>query len=85
MFVQNKTPHPVVLARADVSDDLCVGTVVLRVCHRLSATGLAPWEGLRTPLEHITGLFTCLLRNEIANFRAPAPAALEGGRVDFAL
>lgn len=25
--------------------------------------------GLRTPLEHITGLFTCLLRNEIANFR----------------
>jgi regulator of protease activity HflC (stomatin/prohibitin superfamily) len=25
--------------------------------------------GLRAPLEHITGLFTCLLRNEIANFR----------------
>ncbi len=25
--------------------------------------------GLKTPLEHITGLFTCLLRNEIANFR----------------
>lgn len=25
--------------------------------------------GLRTPIEHITGLFTCLLRNEIANFR----------------
>ncbi len=25
--------------------------------------------GLQTPLEHITGLFTCLLRNEIANFR----------------
>lgn len=29
--------------------------------------------GLRTPLEHITGLFTCLLRNEIANFR-PTPS-----------
>lgn len=28
--------------------------------------------GLRTPLEHITGLFTCLLRNEIANFRPSA-------------
>lgn len=28
--------------------------------------------GLRAPVEHITGLFTCLLRNEIANFRAPA-------------
>jgi len=28
--------------------------------------------GLRTPLEHITGLFTCLLRNEIANFRPTA-------------
>lgn len=25
--------------------------------------------GLERPLEHITGLFTCLLRNEIANFR----------------
>jgi regulator of protease activity HflC (stomatin/prohibitin superfamily) len=27
--------------------------------------------GLRSPIEHITGLFTCLLRNEIANFQAP--------------
>ncbi len=26
--------------------------------------------GMRSPLEHITGLFTCLLRNEIAGFRA---------------
>ena len=25
--------------------------------------------GVERPLEHITGLFTCLLRNEIANFR----------------
>jgi regulator of protease activity HflC (stomatin/prohibitin superfamily) len=24
--------------------------------------------GMRSPLDHITGLFTCLLRNEIANF-----------------
>ncbi len=29
--------------------------------------------GLQTPLEHITGLFTCLLRNEIANFRPTPP------------
>jgi len=28
--------------------------------------------GLRAPVEHITGLFTCLLRNEIANFHPPA-------------
>jgi regulator of protease activity HflC (stomatin/prohibitin superfamily) len=28
---------------------------------------------LAAPREHITGLFTCLLRNEIANFRAAAP------------
>lgn len=28
--------------------------------------------GLERPLEHITGLFTCLLRNEIANFRGTA-------------
>jgi regulator of protease activity HflC (stomatin/prohibitin superfamily) len=29
--------------------------------------------GLERPLEHITGLFTCLLRNEIANFRGNEP------------
>lgn len=34
--------------------------------------------GLRAPVEHITGLFTCLLRNEIANFRAPASAPTSG-------
>lgn len=34
--------------------------------------------GLRNPVEHIKGLFTCLLRNEIANFKAPsAPGAEE--------
>lgn len=34
-------------------------------------TELAHWLfDLRAPLEHITGLFTCLLRNEIANVRA---------------
>lgn len=27
--------------------------------------------GMRAPVEHITGLFTCILRNEIANFRDP--------------
>jgi regulator of protease activity HflC (stomatin/prohibitin superfamily) len=27
---------------------------------------------LKSPHEHITGLFTCLLRNEIANFEAPS-------------
>ncbi len=32
--------------------------------------------GLERPLDHITGLFTCLLRNEIANFRGKdAPLA----------
>jgi regulator of protease activity HflC (stomatin/prohibitin superfamily) len=31
--------------------------------------------GLREPLEHVTGLFTCLLRNEIANFGGPAEVA----------
>ncbi len=41
--------------------------------------------GLRSPKEHITGLFTCLLRNEIANFRAPRAAANPEGRLDFAL
>lgn len=29
--------------------------------------------GLERPLDHITGLFTCLLRNEIANFRGREP------------
>lgn len=28
--------------------------------------------GMRAPVEHITGLFTCILRNEIANFRDPS-------------
>lgn len=33
---------------------------------------------LKSPHEHITGLFTCLLRNEIANFRSDAdPGSLE--------
>ncbi len=42
--------------------------------------------GLREPVEHITGLFTCLLRNEIANFRAPATAtALTGSPSKAAL
>jgi regulator of protease activity HflC (stomatin/prohibitin superfamily) len=35
--------------------------------------------GVERPLEHITGLFTCLLRNEIANFRGPTPALGEDG------
>lgn len=40
--------------------------------------------GLRAPLEHITALFTCLLRNEIANFRAPASSApIDSLTVDF--
>jgi regulator of protease activity HflC (stomatin/prohibitin superfamily) len=38
--------------------------------------------GLRAPLEHITALFTCLLRNEIANFRAP-PSNDKDGQADF--
>ncbi|MBU8899129.1 SPFH domain-containing protein [Corallococcus sp. M34] len=34
--------------------------------------------GLRSPIEHITGLFTCLLRNEIANFREAPDKAPSG-------
>ncbi|OJY17943.1 MAG: hypothetical protein BGO98_09725 [Myxococcales bacterium 68-20] len=46
--------------------------------------------GLERPLDHITGLFTCLLRNEIANFRGSEPevagakAASLATRFDFA-
>jgi regulator of protease activity HflC (stomatin/prohibitin superfamily) len=48
--------------------------------------------GVERPLEHITGLFTCLLRNEIANFRgtaadqtaAAASALATTTRFDFA-
>lgn len=39
--------------------------------------------GMRSPIEHIKGLFTCLLRNEIANFRTASPrpesVSLHGG------
>ncbi|MFO0602208.1 MAG: SPFH domain-containing protein [Polyangiales bacterium] len=41
--------------------------------------------GLRSPREHMMGLFTCLLRNEIANFRAPRASQTPEGRFDFAL
>jgi regulator of protease activity HflC (stomatin/prohibitin superfamily) len=42
--------------------------------------------GLERPLDHITGLYTCLLRNEIANFRGAAPEAETSlaRRFDFA-
>jgi regulator of protease activity HflC (stomatin/prohibitin superfamily) len=47
--------------------------------------------GLERPLDHITGLFTCLLRNEIANFRGREPQPASGAnatslamRFDFA-
>lgn len=46
--------------------------------------------GVERPLEHITGLFTCLLRNEIANFRGTAEDQTAGSalttttRFDFA-
>lgn len=45
--------------------------------------------GLERPLDHITGLFTCLLRNEIANFRGRDPQNENGEssltrRFDFA-
>jgi regulator of protease activity HflC (stomatin/prohibitin superfamily) len=45
--------------------------------------------GVERPSEHITGLFTCLLRNEIANFRGTArdkaQTALTTKRFDFAV
>jgi regulator of protease activity HflC (stomatin/prohibitin superfamily) len=41
--------------------------------------------GLERPLKHITGLFTCLLRNEIANFRGHEGAEESiSTRFDFA-
>jgi regulator of protease activity HflC (stomatin/prohibitin superfamily) len=43
--------------------------------------------GLERPLDHITGLFTCLLRNEIANFRGrekQTPSDKLATRFDFA-
>jgi regulator of protease activity HflC (stomatin/prohibitin superfamily) len=43
--------------------------------------------GLRSPIDHITGLFTCLLRNEIANFRPPVRLATSNDKpteFDFA-
>ena len=44
--------------------------------------------GVERPLEHITGLFTCLLRNEIANFRGQQEVADDAAplstRFDFA-
>ena len=42
--------------------------------------------GMKNPTEHITGLFTCLLRNEIANFRKDSgdALALPGAGFDFA-
>jgi len=38
--------------------------------------------GMARPVEHITGLFTCLLRNEIANIRPRPPSAEHGLEVD---
>lgn len=34
---------------------------------------------MRSPLEHIKGLFTCLLRNEIANFRRDVKQSADAG------
>ncbi len=39
--------------------------------------------GMKNPTEHITGLFTCLLRNEIANFRAATTPSTELAKYDF--
>lgn len=36
--------------------------------------------GLRAPLEHLTGLFTCVLRNEVANVASPKPDAVVSQR-----
>jgi len=42
--------------------------------------------GMVSPNDHITGLFTCLLRNEIANFRLPPghKSIASSARFDFA-
>lgn len=39
---------------------------------------------LRAPLDHITSIFTCLLRNEIANFRTPE-SRRSGPLADFTM
>ena len=41
--------------------------------------------GMRKPREHVTGLFTCLLRNEIANFGIGRSANLANGTPTAAL
>lgn len=41
--------------------------------------------GMRKPREHVTGLFTCLLRNEIANFGVARGSASESGPPTAAL
>lgn len=38
--------------------------------------------GLERPVDHITGLFTCLLRNEIANFRGKGAPSRGDGQTD---
>jgi regulator of protease activity HflC (stomatin/prohibitin superfamily) len=40
--------------------------------------------GLERPIDHITGLFTCLLRNEIANFRGRDSEKAENGETSLA-
>lgn len=51
MFVKNQTSLRPVLARADLTDDLCVGAVVVRAEYRISGAGLVPWGTVRTPLD----------------------------------
>jgi regulator of protease activity HflC (stomatin/prohibitin superfamily) len=41
--------------------------------------------GLERPLEHITGLFTCLLRNEIANFRDRGTQEMASGEANLSV
>ena len=61
-------------------DDLSDGVVEAEQLGELALE--AYLFGLKRRREHIVGLFTCLLRSEIANFRTPDP---EGGPVTRAL
>lgn len=51
MFVKNDTKYQPVLARADVTDDLSVGTIVVRAEYRALPTGLVGWGAPRPQLD----------------------------------
>jgi len=51
MFVKNETTCRPVLARADVTDEMSVGAIVVRAEYRAASTRLVRWEGPRAGLD----------------------------------